>query len=143
MSHIFEELLLAHGLLDLGNFPHHVVGEHELPEVDLVLFDVKCVNEGLVEHPVAPRGVESLRHRDHIDANNVNDVTWGALPGCVPLSDDVDLARDVANGHLVGWLLDPDFLIALKLTLLHLQDQLALNLILLASNTWTFDLWRK
>jgi len=96
-----------------------------------------------MEHPVAARGVEALGHRDHIDTYNINDVTWGALSGSVSLSDDVDLARDVADGHLVGRLLDLDFLVALELTLLHLQDQLTLNLILLASNTRTFDFGSK
>ena len=43
--------------------------------------------------------------------------------------------------NLVRWFLDSNLLVAQKLTLLNLQDQLTLDLILDTSHTRTFNFW--
>ena len=52
---------------------------------------------------------------------------------------DINLSWNVSNRHLVRWLLNLDLLVADELALLDLQDQLTLDLVLFASETWTLN----
>ena len=47
----------------------------------------------------------------------------------------------MADGDLIGWLLDLDVLVAHKFRLFHLKNQLAFNLVFDALCTWAFHLW--
>jgi hypothetical protein len=61
----------------------------------------------------------------------------------MPFGNDIDLSWNMSNWYLIRRLLNLDLLIAYKLTLFDLQDELTLDLVLHTPNTWALKLWRE
>lgn len=57
--------------------------------------------------------------------------------------NDVHLPWNVSDWNLIRWFLNLDILVADKLALFYLQDQLSLDLILYTPHTRTLNFWRE
>ena len=143
VSHAAEQLILAHGRLDLLHLLQHLRRQHKLLEVLLLLLNLVDVDVRLVHEHISTALFVAGLNGGHVDAGDRDNITRRALSRHRASGNQVDGARNVTNGHLVGRLLDLDILVRNELALLDLQVQLALHVILRALEGWAFDLRRE
>lgn len=96
-----------------------------------------------MEQSVSSTSLKTCCNCSHVNSNNIYDVSRRALSRIMAPRDDIDLPRHVSDRYLIRRLLDLDLLVAHKLALFDLEDQLTFDLILDTSHSRTLDLGRE
>lgn len=107
-------------------------------EILFIFHNFERVDEGGVSQACVHR-LEALDLSGHVNSEDLHSISRRALARSLTLADHIYLSRNVADGDLVAGLLELDLLVAHKLTLLHLDNELSLHIIFHANCSRTLD----